>query len=217
LFVPRDKVEEFVELAKSIVSSRYPNAECKDFTSIIDDRAFSRLEATLQDAKDKGANTINLLGSNALNPETRKFSPHIVCDVTEDMLIMQDEIFGPMLPIMPYDTLDEVIDYINAHERPLALYLFSENKATQDKVIYNTLSGGVTLNDCLFHAAQHDMPFGGIGNSGMGQYHGKEGFLEFSKLRPIFKQAKFSAGLAMAPPYGKKFDKIINTLIKWKL
>lgn len=133
------------------------------------------------------------------------------------MLILQDEIFGPLLPIKPYDSIDEVVDYINSHERPLALYLYSNNKVTQNKMTYNTISGGMCINDSMFHVAQHDMPFGGIGNSGMGHYHGKEGFIEFSKLRPIFKQGPISPGSLLSPPYGPKFVKLIDMLIKWKL
>ena len=217
LFIPREKVASFVELAKEIVSTRYPTSASQDFTSVIDDKAFARLTGVLQDAKDKGAQTINLLGEDKANPETRKIPPHLVLNPSDEMQIMQDEIFGPLLPIKPYDDLDEVIDYINANERPLALYLYSDDKAAQDKVIHHTLSGGMCLNDSMLHVAQHDMPFGGIGNSGMGHYHGKEGFIEFSKMRPIFKQAKKSGILALAPPYGKGFEKMANLMMKWKL
>ena len=217
LFVPRNKVGEFVELARKIVSARYPTAASQDFTSIIDDKAFSRLTAVLQDAVDKGADSINLLGEDKPDPDTRKIPPHLVLDPGDETLLMQEEIFGPILPIKPYDDLDEVIAYINSNERPLALYLFSNDKATQDKIINNTMSGGMCLNDSMLHVGQHDMPFGGIGNSGMGHYHGHEGFIEFSKLRPIFTQAKKSSLLALAPPYGKGFDKMANAIQKWKL
>jgi coniferyl-aldehyde dehydrogenase len=217
LFVPREKVVAFVDLAREIVSKRYPTSASQDFTSVIDDRAFTRLTAVLQDANDRGAETINLLGTDKPNPDTRKMPPCLVLDPNDEMEVMQDEIFGPVLPIKAYDDLDEVIDYINSHERPLALYLYSNDKATQDKIIHSTLSGGVCLNECMLHVAQHDMPFGGIGNSGMGHYHGKEGFIEFSKLRPIFKQARTSGILALAPPYGKKFEKMTRLMMKWKL
>jgi coniferyl-aldehyde dehydrogenase len=217
LFIPREKVAPFVELAKQIVSSRYPTSASQDFTSVIDDKAFARLIAVLQDASDKGAETINLLGADEANPDTRKIPPHMVLNPSDDMQIMQDEIFGPLLPIKPYDDLDEVIEYINNNERPLALYLYSNDKASQDKVIHNTLSGGMCLNDSMLHVAQHDMPFGGIGNSGMGHYHGQEGFIEFSKMRPIFKQAKKSGILALAPPYGETFEKMAKLMMKWKL
>jgi len=217
LFVPRNKVDEFVGLAKEIVSGRYSTAASQDFTSIIDDKAFSRLNTVLKDAVDKGAKPINLLGESKADPDTRKIPPYLVLDSSDDMLLMQEEIFGPILPVIPYDDLDEVIAYINDNERPLALYLFSNDKAAQDRIIHNTMSGGMCLNDSMLHVGQHDMPFGGIGNSGMGHYHGEEGFIEFSKLRPIFKQAKKSGILAMAPPYGERFEKMANTIMKWKL
>ncbi len=217
VFVPRNKVEEFTTLAKSIVSKRYPTAESKDFTSIIDDKAYNRLIATLKDATDNGATAINLVEASEANAQTRKIPPHIVLEANEDSLIMKDEIFGPFLPIKPYDNIDEVIEYINNHERPLALYLYSNSKAVQEKVTYRTISGGMCINDNMFHAVQHDMPFGGIGNSGMGHYHGKEGFIEFSKLRPIFKQSRFNAIPLLAPPYGKTFDKIVGLMLKLKL
>jgi len=217
LFVPRKRVTEFVKLAKEIVSARYPTSASKDFTSVIDDKAYARLIAVLQDASDKGAEPVNLLGADLPNPETRKIPPQLVLNPNDDMQIMQDEIFGPLLPIKAYDDLDEVIDYINRNERPLALYLYSNDKATQDRIIHSTLSGGVCLNDGMLHVAQHDMPFGGIGNSGMGHYHGEEGFNEFSKLRPVFKQAKKSGILVLAPPYGKTFEKMTSFMSKWKL
>jgi coniferyl-aldehyde dehydrogenase len=217
LFIPRNKVTEFVALAREIVSTRYPSTASQDFTSIIDDKAFGRLTAVLEDATNKGADLINLLGEDKPDLETRKMPPYLALNPSDDMLLMQEEIFGPILPVKPYDDLSEVIDYINNNERPLALYLYSNDKAAQDTVINTTMSGGMCLNDSMLHVGQHDMPFGGIGNSGMGHYHGKEGFLEFSKLRPIFKQAKKSAILALAPPYGKGFEKMAKLTMKWKL
>ena len=217
VFVPRNKVEAFIDAAKAVVKARYPELTTPDYTSIIDSKSYERLNKTLVDATDKGARAVNLMDDVARDDRLRKIAPHIVCDVSADMMIMQAELFGPLLPIKPYDRLEEVIDYINANERPLALYLYSNNKATQQQVIYHTLSGGMCINDSVVHVAQHDMPFGGIGNSGMGHYHGKEGFTEFSKLRPIFKQGPISGLLMMAPPYGKTFDKMYRMMLKLKL
>jgi len=217
VFVPRNKVAEFVDMAREIVSGRYPTTASKDFTSIIDDKAFTRLSSVLQDAVEKGADPINLLGDDKPDPQSRKMPPYLVLDPSDELLLMQEEIFGPILPVKPYDDLDEVIAYINDNERPLALYLFSNDKSAQDKVVQRTMSGGMCLNDSMLQVGQHDMPFGGIGNSGMGHYHGQEGFNEFSKLRPIFKQAKKSGLLDMAPPYGDGFEKLANTIMKWKL
>lgn len=218
VFVPRGKVTEFVEETKKIVQKRYSSASSSDYTSIIDQKAFNRLNSTLTDAVDKGANAVNLLGDDSIVEEQRKIPPHLVLDVSDDMVIMQDEIFGPFLPIKPYDSINEVIEYVNVNERPLALYLFTNDKNLQEQVTLNTLSGGMCINEAMFHVAQHDMPFGGVGNSGMGHYHGREGFLEFSKLRPIFTQTPFMSGiLFMAPPYGKVFDWMYKTLVKFKL
>jgi coniferyl-aldehyde dehydrogenase len=131
------------------------------------------------------------------------------------MEVMQREIFGPLLPIKTYRTLDEAIAIINARERPLALYLFTNDREVQDTVLGRTMSGGVSINDCAMHVAQHDLPFGGIGNSGMGQYHGYEGFAEFSKLRPVFHQAARPLGAAfLYPPYGRVFDAVYKLLLR---
>ncbi len=217
LFVPADKVQLFIEAAKESIARRYSELESKDYTSIIDEKAFSRLSAVLDDAEQRGASIVPLMQGDTKNAKTRKIAPHVVTEVTEDMVIMKDEIFGPILPIKPYTNIDEVLAFINDRERPLALYIFSNSKKLQDKIIKNTLSGGVCINETVLHAGQHDMPFGGVGNSGMGHYHGQEGFNEFSKLRPIFKQFKFPALPLLYPPYGKMFNTIYQLMIKLKI
>ena len=217
LYIPEEKLSEFVAVAKEIVSRRYADLNVKDLTSVIDQSAFSRLSGTLADAKEKGADVISLLPGDALNPEDKKIAPHIALNVSDDMLVMQDEIFGPILPIKTYQNIDEVLAYVNSRERPLALYIFSNNTEIQNKLIYNTLSGGVCINDSMLHVGQHDLPFGGIGNSGMGHYHGYEGFKEFSKMRPIFTQAKKSATLKMQPPFNEKTNKLIDFAIRFRL
>ncbi|MCP3944335.1 MAG: coniferyl aldehyde dehydrogenase [Desulfobacteraceae bacterium] len=215
MFIPKDREEEFIKIAKAIVFKRYPELETQDYTSIINQKAYSRLMATIEDAREKKAEIINLIPGAQADEKLQKISPTIVRSVNEEMTIMQDEIFGPLLPVMTYQSADEVISYINRHERPLALYAFSNDQKFLKKLIKNTMSGGVTINDCAMHVAQHDLPFGGVGNSGMGQYHGYEGFVEFSKLRPIFKQARKT--LAITPPYGLTFDRIYKLVkkIKW--
>lgn len=217
VFVPRGKVQAFVDAAKTVVKQRYPQLDTADYTSIIDEKSYQRLSKTLDDATSKGAKAVNLMDEVVKDDKLRKIAPHVVCDVNPNMMIMQDEIFGPLLPLKPYDKIEEVIEYINENERPLALYLYSNNKALQNQVIYNTLSGGMCINDSVVHVAQHDMPFGGVGNSGMGHYHGHEGFIEFSKMRPIFKQGPMSGLLMMAPPYGATFDKMYKMMLKLKL
>jgi coniferyl-aldehyde dehydrogenase len=214
LFLPPDRVKAFVDRALQIVPARYPGLDTDDYTSIIDKTSYARLKMCLQDAKNKGGTILSLLPGAEANESLCKIPPTLILDVSEDMLLMQEEIFGPLLPIKTYTDLGEVIAYVNSHERPLALYLFTDNKAVQDEVLYNTLSGGVCINDCALHVAQHDLPFGGIGHSGMGQYHGHEGFLEFSKLRPVFKQSRWPTTAWMYPPYGKTFDRFYRWMIK---
>ncbi|MBP8264357.1 MAG: aldehyde dehydrogenase family protein, partial [Pseudomonas sp.] len=136
----------------------------------------------------------------------------LVLDVTDDMQLMQEEIFGPILPVLPYDQLDQALAYINQRDRPLALYYFGYNKAEQQYVLSHTHSGGVCINDTLLHVAQDDLPFGGIGPSGMGHYHGHEGFLTFSKAKGVFIKQRFNAARFIYPPYGKAIQKLIYRL-----
>ena len=217
LFVPAGQVDAFVEAARAVVAKRYPDIANGQYTSIIDENSYARLVETLADAEAKGAKLINLATGRMPDKATRLIPPHLVLDPGDDTIIMRDEIFGPILPVRSYKSLDEVIDYINGHDRPLGLYLFSNDKDVQQRVIKNTLSGGVSINDCSFHVAQHDMPFGGIGASGMGHYHGHEGFVEFSKMRPIFSQFRYTALPLLYPPYGKVFDRIYALMIKLRL
>jgi len=214
VFVPEGKIDEFIAASKIIISGRYTNIESADYTSIIDDRAYLRLKNTLADAIDQGATATVLVPNSDANDVTRKFPPTLLTQVKGTMRVMQEEIFGPLLPIMAYQHIDDVLGYINSKDRPLALYLFSNDKQLQDKVINKTRSGGVCLNDAALHVGQNDMPFGGAGESGMGQYHGTEGFMAMSKLRPIFKQARFSPLAMMYPPYGQKFDRIIKIMLR---
>ncbi len=214
LLLPAGEVESFADTARKIVAGRYPDIRNGQYTSIIDDGSFTRLVATLEDAAAKGAQVINLTPQHAPDPESRLFPPHLVLGVTDDMVIMQEEIFGPLLPVRTYNDMDEVLAYINRHDRPLGLYLFTDDKALQERVVKNTISGGVSINDCSFHVAQHDMPFGGIGASGMGHYHGYEGFVEFSKLRPIFRQFRYTALPLLYPPYGRTFNLLYKLMVK---
>jgi coniferyl-aldehyde dehydrogenase len=214
LFLPENRVEAFVEKAQKLIQTRYPRLDTVDYTSIIDARSYARLMDCLRDARAKGAKVVNLLPGAEPDEGLRKIPPTLVLDVTDDMALMQEEIFGPLLPVKTYQDLDQTIAYIKGRQRPLALYLFTNNRAVQEKVISNTMSGGVCINDCAMHVAQHDLPFGGIGNSGLGHYHGYEGFVEFSKLRPVFKQAPLPASAFLFPPYGKIFERIYRLMIK---
>lgn len=217
VFVHESQKEAFVEKAKAYVAKHCPNITHKDYTSIIDERSVARLVETLEDAKNKGARVINLSATQEeVNRELRKIPLHLVLDTTKDMTIRQRETFGPLLMLLTYESSQEVIDYVNAHDRPLAFYPFTNDKKLAELYIDRIMSGGVTVNDALFHVAQHDIPFGGVGPSGMGHYHGYEGFIACSKLRPVFYQASFTAMKYLAPPYGKFADKVFNMMVRMK-
>jgi coniferyl-aldehyde dehydrogenase len=187
-----------------------------DYTSVIDQRSYDRLQATLEDARSKGARLVNLAEGQRLDESRRKFPPHLVLDATDDMEILQREIFGPLLPIKTYASKEEVVNYVNSRPRPLALYVYSKDKDLQDYYIKMVMSGGVTVNDGLLHAGLHSLPFGGIGNSGMGHYHGYEGFTTFSKMRPVFYQGPIRGIDKMMPPYKGFPTKLMNFMIKMK-
>ncbi len=216
LFVPQGKAEDFVAEAQRIATRRYPDVNNGDYTAVIDQRQYDRLQATLADAVAKGARVVNLCPGQTANPDKRIMPPQAVLDVTEDMLIMQREIFGPLLPIKTYRNKEEVVEYIGDRHSPLALYLYSNDKALQQYYLDNTISGGVTINDGLLHGSMHSLPFGGVGQSGMGQYHGYEGFLTFSKLRPVFKQSPWRSLNMLMPPYAGLSGKVLDIMLKMK-
>ena len=216
VFVHESQRDEFIQHARDYVAKHCPDIEHTDYTSVIDDRSVKRLSDTLDDAREKGATVINLNGDQQINVETRKFPMQLVLDTTEDMTIRNRETFGPLLMVMTYKEHQEVVDYVNSKDRPLALYPFTNDHKLADMYIERVMSGGVTVNDALFHVAQHDIPFGGVGPSGMGHYHGREGFETFSKMRPVFYQAGFSAMQFMRPPYGKFATRVFDTLARLK-
>ena len=217
LFVTKDRIDDFVKTAKAWVKKHCPDIKSENYTSIIDDRSFKRLTEALDDAKDKGATLVNLAEGQQSDATLRKLAPHLVLNATPDMLLLQREIFGPILPILPYKDQGEVSAYINQRDRPLAFYPFTQDKQLQSYYLDHVMSGGVCVNDALIHPGQHDLPFGGVGASGMGHYHGYEGFATFSKLRPVFYQAGFSSLKFLAPPYGKLANNILNIILKRKL
>lgn len=207
VLVPRERLDDFASAYRSVVQRFYPNvANNPDYSAIINPRHLARLQGYLDDASEKGAKVVNLYPQEA--QQGRRLPPHLLLQVNDQMRVMQDEIFGPLLPLVPYDTLDQAFAYINQRPRPLALYYFGYDRAEQQKVLEQTHSGGVCLNDTLLHVAQDDLPFGGVGPSGMGQYHGHEGFLTFSKAKAVFAKQRFNAARLIYPPYGKP-------LIKW--
>jgi coniferyl-aldehyde dehydrogenase len=215
LFLPEGSIDAFVAHAKRLVAERYPDLNGPDYTTIIDQPAFDRLVATLEDATARGATVINLAPDQQLDASRRKLAPHIVLGVSDEMTIMKEEIFGPFLPIKPYREAEEVIAYINDHDRPLAFYPFTHDKKLADHYITHVISGSVGVNEAIVQVGQHDLPFGGVGASGMGHYHGFEGFLTFSKLRPIFRQARVSSiQLALQPPYGERAKFALDWMFK---
>jgi coniferyl-aldehyde dehydrogenase len=215
LFLPEHARERFVAAARRIVPERYPDAKDPSYTSIIDEKSYRRLRETLEDAESKGATVIPLLPGASFDDGLRKIPPHLVLDVTDDMTIMREEIFGPFLPVKTYQDLDEVIAYVNANDRPLGFYVFTNDSKREEKLLYATLSGGVTINNCMLHVAQHDLPFGGVGASGMGQYHGFEGFAEFSKMRPVFTNPRLSLLHLFYPPYRPRHRRLLDALLRW--
>ncbi len=216
LLLPEGREKAFVDEARRICNERYPDINNGDYTAVIDQRSYDRLQATLEDARQKGARIINLFENQQPDAGRRIFPPHIVLDVTDEMEIMQREVFGPLLPVKTYREAAQVIDYIDSHHRPLAFYVYTNDKKLAQWYIDNTMSGGVTVNDGLLHASQHDLPFGGVGNSGMGHYHGYEGFATFSKMRPVFYQGPIRAMDMLMPPYAGRAEKVLNFMLKMK-
>jgi coniferyl-aldehyde dehydrogenase len=214
VYVPKSKVQEFVELSREIVVGRYPTLDTPDFTSMIDRRSFDRVVAAMEEARERGATLVQLIPGKAWDEETHKIAPHLVLNAPDDCSLRTREIFGPVLPVVEYESIEEPIQAINARPRPLALYPFSNDKSLIHTLLHRVMSGGVSVNDGLFHVGQHDLPFGGVGDSGMGHYHGYEGFVTFSKMRPVFYQAPFSAVKFLWPPYGKFATKYLDFLTK---
>lgn len=219
LLVAKEQEHEMIEGIKAGVSAMYPTLlHNDDYTSVVNGRNYDRLQGYLQDARDKGAELIEINpgGEDFSSSNGHKMPLTIVRNVTEDMKVMQDEIFGPILPVMTYASIDEAIDYVNDHDRPLGLYYFGADKSEEDKVLSRTVSGGVTVNDVLFHNAMEDLPFGGVGPSGMGNYHGADGFKTFSHMRAVYRQPGLDvAGLAgFKPPYGKATAKTLAKELK---
>jgi coniferyl-aldehyde dehydrogenase len=206
--VPAGCGAALAEAFETAVDALYPDLDrSADYTSIASDAHYARLARLLRDAGERGARLRECLpGGRRPVPGTRRLPPTLVLGLAPDAALMQEEIFGPVLPILEYRTLDEAIAFVNARPRPLALYWFGRDRASRERVLVETLSGGVTVDDCLWHVGVEDLPFGGVGDSGMGAYHGERGFLAFTREKGVFLQSRFS-GLALArPPYGKRFE-----------
>jgi coniferyl-aldehyde dehydrogenase len=214
VLLPRARMADFIHAAQREVARMYPQlAQNAQYASIVSDRQYQRLVALRDAALADGAQA-HALGDAADDPSRRLLPPQLLSDVNDSMGVMREEIFGPLLPLVPYDTLDQAIAYVAAHAHPLALYLFEEDRALINHVLERTLAGGVSVNDTLYHIAQHGLPFGGVGASGMGGYHGEAGFRTFSHMKPVFRQARFNGVGLLNPPYGARFKRMLGLLLR---
>lgn len=215
--VPRESLDEFINGVKASFVQQFgkqPGSNA-DYTAIVNEHHFARVNSLLADARAKGA-TVTPCADYDPAVDGRKMPVHIVSNCTSDMRILREELFGPILPVLPFDSIDEVISLINAGERPLALYCFSHDAAERQNLLRHTHSGGVTINDWGWHVINHDAPFGGIGNSGMGTYHGVEGFRELSHGKTVFKRHRFFPIDLFYPPYGKLAQRLTMSIFLGK-
>jgi coniferyl-aldehyde dehydrogenase len=214
VLLPAGREQAFLDAARAVVARCFPAmATTPDYTSIINERHYQRLQGYIDDARDRGAR-IEPLSNAQADAARRRLPPLALLDVNDDMRVMQDEIFGPLLPVLPYRDIDAAIAHVNAHPRPLALYYFGNDAGERDRVLEETVAGGVTVNDTLLHIAQEELPFGGVGPSGMGQYHGIEGFRTFSKQKAVFYQSALNGMSLFNPPYGGLFERLTKFLIR---
>ncbi|MCO4882273.1 coniferyl aldehyde dehydrogenase [Paraburkholderia caribensis] len=215
VLVPRGKEQAFIERARSRMARLYPDfARNPDYTSIISPRHFERLQRLADEAREQGAQ-LHPLTDAAPDASVRRFPLVAVTQAPDTSTLMQEEIFGPLLPVIPYDSLDDAIAYINARPRPLSLYLYDDDKAAIARVTHETIAGGMSVNETLMHLACESLPFGGVGASGMGAYHGYEGFVTFSKMKPVLTQARFNARGLIAPPYGRRVRALLSLMMRF--
>jgi coniferyl-aldehyde dehydrogenase len=217
LFMPKEKTGEFVAAATKSVSKMFPTLKNNpDYTSIVNQRHYDRLQGYIADAKAKGAEVveINPAHEDFDQQQHHRIPPTIILNPTDDMTVMQDEIFGPILPVKTYEKVEEAITYVNEHPRPLGLYYFGNDSAEERRVLDHTTSGGVSVNEVVFHVSIDDLPFGGVGPAGMGSYHGHDGFKAFSHKKSVFSAPKKEVMAMVRPPWGAKIEKMLGTQIK---
>lgn len=220
LLVPEEKLHEVIAVAQKVVAAMYPSLlDNAQYTSVVNERHYQRLNGYLAEARERGVKTlaINPAGEDFSQQQgTHKIPPTLIPEPPEDLKVLQEEIFGPLLPIRTYREFSETIDYINSKPRPLAAYYFGDDAQEQKAVETRTTSGGICINDVVMHVAQEDLPFGGVGPSGMGSYHGIEGFRTFSHAKSIYRQTAIDFGKlsGMLPPYGKATEKSIRMQLK---
>jgi acyl-CoA reductase-like NAD-dependent aldehyde dehydrogenase len=215
VLLPAGQEQAFVEVARRVVAACYPAiGNTPDYTHVVNERHYARLCGYIDDAKAQGAEVLELAPGVAPDAAAHRLPPLVLLKVKDGMRVMQEEIFGPLLPIVSYDNLDQAIAFVNARPRPLALYYFDNDRSRIQRVLNETVAGGVTINDTLMHIAQDDLPFGGVGPSGMGCYHGFEGFETFSAKKAVFHQSRLSGIGLFKPPYGARFERLISLLLR---
>ena len=214
VLLPRGMEAAFADAFSKAINTLFPSiAGNPDYAAIISPRHHERLQALVAEAKSNGARVqVVGAGDTLTGNVTRQMAPVLVFDAPATSRLMTEEIFGPVLPVLPYDSLDHAITHINAHPRPLALYWFGTDIASRDKVLSQTVSGGVTVNDTLMHIAHENLPFGGVGESGWGSYHGEAGFLRLTQQKPVLVSSKWARGDLFYPPYGKRFDQVMGLM-----
>ncbi|AQA18532.1 coniferyl aldehyde dehydrogenase [Halioglobus japonicus] len=218
-FVPQSKLETFIKRCRDVIAEQFPRIQGNpDFVACINERHYERVKGYIDEAAERGMRIVTLCppGEEMSAPAEHKLALHLIVNPDNDLACMQDEIFGAVLNIKTYDDLDPVLEFINDRERPLALYYFGEDEAEQARVLNETISGGVSINQIAMHVGCDDLPFGGIGHSGMGNYRGFDGFRTFSHARGVYREgwvnmAKLAGTL---PPYGQKLDKMLDSQIK---
>ena len=218
VFIPKDKKEDFISQSKKVVTEMYPSLkENPDYTSVINQRHYDRLQGYIEEAKERGFEVIEINPSNEdfSQQAHHKIPPTLIVDPDDSLSVMKEEIFGPILSVKTYENIEDTVDYINSKDRPLGLYYFGDDKEEMQNVLENTTSGGVTINDVVFHVGQDNAPFGGVGPSGTGSYHGVEGFKNFSHTKTIYTQSKFDGLFGLfRPPFGVKSQSAIKSQIK---
>ncbi|MDE2011358.1 MAG: coniferyl aldehyde dehydrogenase [Alphaproteobacteria bacterium] len=217
MLVPEERAGDFVAAAGKAVSAMFPTLKDNpDYTSVVNQRHYDRLMGYLDDARAKGAEIVELnpAKEDFTQQPFHKIPPTLVLNPSDDMKIMQDEIFGPLLPVKTYSKTEDALAYVNAHPRPLGLYYFGSDSAEEKTVLTRTTSGGVSVNDVVWHVSMEDLPFGGIGPAGMGAYHGIDGFKTFSHAKAVLRQTRMDITAMLRPPYGAKFRKFLATQIK---
>lgn len=215
VMVPKGKADAFVEECKAAFAAMYPRIQTNpDYTAIINDNHYRRLQGYLEDARNRGAKLVEVNpAKEELDPNARKMAPVLVLHAKDETMLMQEEIFGPILPIRTYEKLDEAIDYVNDHPRPLALYVFDHDQKNVDRVLRETVSGGVCVNETMIHVGQDDLPFGGVGASGIGAYHAREGFDALTMKKPVFYQSRINGMGLLRAPYEKNIDFALKMLL----